>query len=55
MSALIIGGIVCALVLVPLAYLARQFIKAPLAYQDDARGYVLGEPDEHSSDDNLGI
>ena len=55
MTPILTGLAVTAAVIAPLAFLAWQFIKAPLAYEDPERGFILGEPDEHADDGNLGI
>lgn len=54
MTALIIGGVICALVLTMLAVMWWCVVTAPFGYQD-SDGFHIGEPDEHASDDNLGI
>ena len=54
MTPLGIGLTVCALVGAALAWLFWLAWKAPLGWED-SDGFHLGEPDEHASDDNLGI
>lgn len=54
MTALIIGATICAFVPTALAIMWWCVVTAPFGYQD-RDGFHLGEPDEHASDDNLGI
>ena len=54
MTPLGIGLTVCAFVLATLGLLFWLAWKAPLGWED-SEGFHLGEPDEHASDDNLGI
>lgn len=51
---MILGLAITISVLIPLGVMCWLAVKAPLGWQDE-EGFHLGEPDEHSHPDNLGI
>ena len=55
MTHLAIGLAITVVVLIPLAVMCWLAATAPLGFEDDERGFVYGEPDEHSHPDNMGV
>lgn len=51
---MILGLAITIAVLIPLAVMCWLVAKAPLGWEDE-EGFHLGEPDDHSDPDNMGI